>query len=70
MQEILEAAEVGQRLRVLDAQRVIFKRTAEDDEGFPAARGARKVETVDPHAGSFRADLPGLVVFPVQPMDV
>src|SRR5215211_3363938 len=46
------------------------KRTAEDDEGFPVARGAREVEAVDPHAGSFRADLSGLRVFPVQPMDI
>ena len=43
---------------------------AEGDEGFPAAGGAREVEAVDPHAGSFKGDLPSLAFFPVQPMDV
>ena len=54
MQEILEAGEVGQRLRVLDAQGTIFEPAAEYDEGFSAARGAREVKAVDPHAGSIR----------------
>src|SRR5215208_8128674 len=70
MQEVFEATEVGQRHRVLDAQGTSLQGTAEDDEGFPAAGGARKVEAVDPHAGSFKADLPGLAIFPVQPVDV
>src|SRR5688500_20375741 len=47
VQEVFEAAEVGKRLRVFDTQGVSLKRTAEDDEGFPAARSAREVEAVD-----------------------
>jgi hypothetical protein len=73
LQEVFEAAEVGKRLRVLDAQRAPFQRTAEDDEGFPAAGGAREVEAVDPHAGSFVATLPTFAVlprFPVEAVDV
>jgi hypothetical protein len=74
VQEPLEAREVGQRLRVLDAQEITFELTAEDDEGFPASWGAREIEAEDPQASPFLAfglRLPALaVLFPVQAMDV
>src|SRR5919112_1023540 len=63
-QEVLEASEVGQRLRALDAQGNLIEPAAEHYERLFAARGAREVEAVDSHAGLLQSYWLSLSRFP------